>query len=67
MSIYANIFKDCQPNHDPRHIEAFVRLQYGTLNHLDRETLKREADIAAACIEEGGTENAEALAQSYGL
>jgi hypothetical protein len=56
-----------QPSHDPRHIEAFVRLQYSTLCHLDKDTLRREAQIAAGCIAEGGKETAEAIAQSFGL
>lgn len=67
MPFYAETFKQLQPDHDPRHIEAFVRLEYGTLNHLPIETLRREAKIAAACIVAGGVENAERTAQSFGL
>lgn len=67
MSQYAAIFKELQPNYDPRHIEGYVRLQYHTLNHLPRATLKREAAIAAACIDEAGLEVAERNAKSFGL
>lgn len=67
MSFYAETFKALQPAHDPRHIEAYVRLEYGTLSHLPIETLRREADIAAGCIAAGGVEEAESLAESFGL
>lgn len=67
MSFYAKTFKELQPNYDPRHIEAYVRLQYGTLDHLDHATFKREAAIAAACIDSARPGEPEELAQSYGL
>ncbi|HET8550903.1 MAG TPA: hypothetical protein VFM97_00315 [Gammaproteobacteria bacterium] len=67
MSFYTNEFKKLQPNHDPRHVEAFIRLEYSTLDHMDRETLKNEAGNAAHGIDYYGVEIAEALAQSYGL
>lgn len=67
MSYYADIFKKLQPAHDPRHIEAFVRLEYDRLGHLSIQTLRREAKIASACIVADGVENAEALAVSFGL
>lgn len=65
--MYRDLFKKLQPAHDPRHVEAYIRLQYGTLGHLDRTTMKREARIAADCIVVGGIEAAESLAKSYGL
>lgn len=65
--MYAAIFASLQPNHDPRHIEAFLRLQYGTLDHLDRDTFREEAKIASECADVGGLEAAEDLAISYGL
>jgi hypothetical protein len=52
---------------DPRHIEGHLRLQYGTLDHLDRATFRRETKVALGCIAEGGVEAAEELAKSYGL
>ena len=67
MSIYAETFKKLQPAFDPRHIEAFVRLEYSTLSHLPTSTLRREAKIAADCIRIGGAEEAESLAASFGL
>jgi hypothetical protein len=55
------------PEIDPRHIEAFMRLQYGTLDHLSRQTFAAEAKLGVECIQEGGLEMAEQCAQSYGL
>lgn len=54
-------------SYDPRHVEAFMRLQYGTLDHLDAATFETEVCIANACIAECGEGEAEALALSYGL
>jgi hypothetical protein len=54
-------------DYDPRHIEGFMRLQYSTLDHLSRDDFKREVEINILCIDEGGTEQAETLAKSYGL
>ena len=53
--------------YDPRHIEAFMRLQYGCLDHLSIETFRDEIRIGIGCIEEGGLETAESCAQSFGL
>ena len=68
---YADTFRKLQPTHDPRHIEAFIRLEYSTLNHLDLRTIKREANIAAECIAycaaNGQADHPEWLAVSFGL
>jgi hypothetical protein len=53
--------------YDPRHIEAYMRLQYGTLNHLSRDDFRREIRICTACIDSSGRENAEELAKDMGL
>lgn len=52
---------------DPRHVEAYMRLEHSTLDGLSARQFTREVGIALACITEGGTESAEACAQSYGL
>lgn len=67
MSFYAETFKKLQPDFDPRHIEGYVRLEYSTLDRLPLSTLRREAKIAAGCIQAGGIEMAEANALSFGL
>jgi hypothetical protein len=64
---YADLIEKIAPGYDARHIEAYMRLQYSTLDHLDKATFRREVKIAVGCIEEGGVEMAEANAKSYGL
>ena len=54
-------------DYDPRHIEALMRLQYGTLNHLTRGDFRREVALCKQCIDEMGREAAERNAKSYGL
>ena len=66
-SHYADLIREVVPSLDPRHIEAYMRLEYGTLDHLDRLRFTREARIAAECVRVGGAEDAESLARSYGL
>lgn len=65
--MYRNIFLKLAPGYDPRHIEAYVRLEYATLNHLPMATLRREARIAMGCIDVDGKLAAEELAESFGL
>lgn len=52
---------------DPRHIEGFMRGQHGTLDHLSPRYFERDVRIALECIQAGGTEFAETVAQSHGL
>ena len=69
MSLYADIIREQLDGreYDPRHVEAYMRLQYGVLDHLDRETFNREVEICVDCIERDGTINAEILAKTYNL
>jgi hypothetical protein len=67
MSGYADLIRELSPDHDPRHIEAYIRLEYGVLDHLSPERFALEASIAEACIKQGGLDAAEKLAVSYGL
>jgi hypothetical protein len=64
---YQATIKQIAPKHDPRHIEGYMRLQYSTLDHLDRATFRREVKLCAACVDEGGIEMAEKNAKSFGL
>lgn len=52
---------------DPRHIEAFMRLEYGTLDHLSAAAFDREIATGVECVETCGSDEAEALASSFGL
>jgi hypothetical protein len=54
-------------SHDPRHVEAWMRLEHGTLDHLDAARFESEVCIANACITEAGVSESESLALSYGL
>jgi hypothetical protein len=54
-------------SYDPRHVEAWMRLKYGTLDHLTGAQFESEVCIANACIAEAGETESEALAVSYGL
>lgn len=69
MSLYQNTINELLNgrDYDPRHIEAFMLLQHDTLDHLSREQMAAEVNICAACVDEGGEDAAELLAQSYGL
>lgn len=53
--------------HDPRHVEAYMRLEHSTLDHLPRERFGAEVRIAVACIRHAGPEMAERCARSFGM
>jgi hypothetical protein len=54
-------------SYDPRHVEGWMRLSFGTLDHLGAAEFESEVCLANACISEAGTQESEALAVSYGL
>lgn len=66
-SPYQHLVAEIVPDLDPRHVEAFMRLEHPTLDHLSRDRFAGEARIAALCVREVGTDEAEALAASFGL
>ena len=53
--------------YDPRHIEAWMRSEHGTLDALSRQQFNAEVRVAVACIDAAGVEMSERLAQSEGL
>lgn len=53
--------------YDPRHIEAFMRCEHSTLDGLSPRKFKAEVLIALDCIDQGGPEMAERIAQSFGF
>ena len=72
MSLYTQIIREELARQgaigtDPRHVEGFMRIEYGTLDHLSNADFRRETKEALECIREGGIEPAENLAQSFGL
>ena len=52
---------------DPRHVEAYIRVEHPTLDHLSAERFRSEVRIALSCIEMEGEAGAETLARSFGL
>lgn len=49
---------------DPRWVEAWMRLEYGTLDHSGGRTWTREVRMAARCVEATSPEKNEELARS---
>ena len=56
-----------RPEIDPRHVEAYMRLEHSTLDGLPRWQFVNEVRIGVACIDEAGIESAEGCARSFGL
>ena len=52
---------------DTRHIEGWMRLEHGTLDHLDRNAFDHEVNASIQCVATAGSETSEKLAKSYGL
>lgn len=67
MSLYAAMIKAIAPEHDPRHIEAYMRLAHPTLDGLSKEEFRREVTLCAECVRVGGVDAAESNARSFGL
>lgn len=62
---YANIIREFT-DADPRLVEASMRVQYGTLDHLSRDVFRAEAELAEAMIAHD-PDAMERVARSYGL
>ncbi|MFO7697899.1 MAG: hypothetical protein R6X16_12190 [Anaerolineae bacterium] len=52
---------------DPRHVEAWMRVEHGCLDGLSRARFVAEVQIALQCIAAGPAADSESLAQSFGL
>jgi hypothetical protein len=65
---YATMIEDlAPPGHDPRHIEAIMRMRNPTLDGLLPGEFRKEVSVAVACIVKLGTIKAEEIAQSLGF
>lgn len=64
---YRDRIKTLAPGYDPRHVEAYMRVGRSTLDGLSLDEFIAEAKLACECIDEGGADMAERIAQSYGL
>lgn len=66
--MYQSIIREIAGSvYDARHIEAFMRVHFGTLDHLSRAEFVSEVRLAEKCVEIGGTYQAERVAQSMGM
>ncbi|HOX27267.1 MAG TPA: hypothetical protein PLU44_16085 [Candidatus Krumholzibacteria bacterium] len=52
---------------DPRHVEAWMRLEHSTLDGLSRSRFTAEVKTALDCVAAAGTTESEQLARSFGL
>jgi hypothetical protein len=65
-SLYQQRIQEVVPDCDPRHVEAVMRLDFGTLDQLGGERFAHEARHAAAAVR-ADPKLAERTAQSMGL
>lgn len=64
---YLDLILSATTRHNPRHVEAFMRAEHGTLDALSPGAFRAEALAAAACVDQAGFDFSEKLAQSFGL
>lgn len=64
--MYQDTIHELDPTVNPAGVEASMRLQFGTLDHLDRDEFRREIEVAKACESESPG-YLRAVAESYGL
>jgi hypothetical protein len=65
--MYQTLIHQIAPEANPRHVEAWLRIEHGTLDHLSHARFEREVAIALECIASATPEQSEQLARSYGL
>lgn len=65
-SFYAREIARLAPDYDPAQIEAWMRLEHGTLDALSPDAFAREVVMSCLCIDADPHQSA-ALAKSYGL
>lgn len=66
-SPYREMISELAPAYDPRHVEAYMRVEHPTLDGLAYWQFAEEVKLAAACIEAAGLKTAERVAISFGL
>ena len=65
-SLYATRIERLAPDHDPAHIEAWMRLEHPTLDGLGVR-FAREVSAAVKCLRAAGIAESDELARSFGL
>jgi hypothetical protein len=66
-TFYQRRIADLTQNVDPRHAEAWIRLEHPTLDGLSAAEFERGVEEALLCIRAAGPDESEALAASFGL
>jgi hypothetical protein len=66
-SFYQRFIAERTRDVDPRHVEAWMRVEHPTLDGLSRERFIAEMHVALGCAIDAGPEASEALAASFGL
>ncbi|MDX6691268.1 MAG: hypothetical protein QOG15_2725 [Solirubrobacteraceae bacterium] len=67
QSPYAAIIARLAPDDDPAHIEAWMRLAHGGLDHIDPVHFASEVKAASERARRVDARHSEALARSFGL
>jgi hypothetical protein len=67
MTIYQKAITELAPHANARHVEAFMRLECGTLDALSEERFAYEVAAAAAAAAECPDNVLERIAESFGL
>ena len=67
MKGYQKIINEIDPTVNPRWVEGFMRLQYGTLSNLDLVVFEEEIELFKACQAEAPDHDWEGNAKSFGL
>lgn len=52
---------------EPRHVEAWMRVEHPTLDHLAPKQFREAVALAIESTEVGGADMSEKLARSFGL
>ena len=64
---YRRLIEEIAPGKNARHIEAWMRCDHPTLDHLSPDQFSREVGIALSLIGQMTDEQNDALANSMGL
>jgi hypothetical protein len=64
-AIQAELARRGRPNVSPRWVEAWMRLELGCLDQLDKARWRKEVSFALECIDISTPEDNEKLAASY--
>lgn len=66
-ALVAGVLKKMKSDAKPHHVEAWIRVVHGTLDHLTIGEFEQEVRIALDLATTAGHEQSENLARSYGL